>query len=349
MTSNECHGRQTIHQIRFMDVKPFTKQGSFASMNQIRSPFFLIGQVILYKSMSFLIFDHISLMTPVGDFFLSNFSNFYDFLPSHNTQMAMIKEMFKSDVKKITREEPMETPLGDGFTIYSGGALGSDSVAEFAARELGMNVEIKIPPGHPRARSVSPLTPQELDEANPYVERAAQMLHRSLYQHPTNTFKTNLLKRNFHIVREAEAVYAFGRFQSTTDLQMLKGGTGWTVQLAIELCKETGRAPMIFVYDTYHQSWFECVRQFDTDTFVFQRLYKKPYLMSQSAVVGSREIEDTTGKEIFALFERTADRVMHHRKSMQLLRKQMEACHISPLASHPNQSEANKLPSWASK
>ena len=143
---NKVHGRQTIHQIRFIDVKEPNKV-----------PFFLIGQVILYKSRAFLIFDHISLMTPVGDFFWSNFSNFYDFLPSHNTQMAMIKEMFKSDVKKITREEPMETPLGDGFTIYSGGALGSDSVAEFAARELGMNVEIKIPPGHPRARSVSPL------------------------------------------------------------------------------------------------------------------------------------------------------------------------------------------------
>ena len=262
---NKVHERQTIHQIRFIDVNEPNKV-----------PFFLIGQVILYKSMAFLIFDHISLMASVGDFCWSNFSNFSSFLSSGDTQMATIKQMFKSDVKIITREELMETPLGDGFTIYSGGALGSDSVAEFAARELGMNVEIKIPPGHPRARSVSPLTPEELDEANPYVERAAKMLNRSLYQHPTNNFKNNLLKRNFHIVREAEAVYAFGRFQSTTDLQIIKGGTGWTVQLAIELCKETGRAPMIFVYDTYHQTWFECVRQFNKETFVFQRLYKNP-------------------------------------------------------------------------
>ena len=282
----------------------------------------------------------------VGHFHWTNFSNFSSW---GNSQMPLIKQMFKADIEKITRGESMETPLGDGFTIYSGGALGTDSVAEFAARELGMNVEIKIPPEHPRARSVSPLTPQELDEANPYVERAAQRLRRFSYQHPSNTIKGNLLKRNFHIVREAEAVYAFGRFQSTTDPQMLRGGTGWTVQLAIELCKETGRAPMIYVYDMYHQAWFECVRQFDTDTFVFKRLYKKPYLMSQSAVVGSREIDDTTGKEIFALFERTADRIMHHRKSMQLLTKQMEACHMSPLTSHPNQSEATKVPSWASK
>ena len=53
--------------------------------------------------------------------------------------------------------------------------------------------------------------------------------------------------------------------------------------------------------------------------------------MTQSAVVGSRYIEDKTGKEIVALFERTADHVMAHRKSMQLLCKQMEACPISPL------------------
>ena len=81
--------------------------------------------------------------------------------------MAMIRQMFREDVKKITCDEPMETPLGGGFTIYSGGALGSDSVTEFASRELGMNLEIKIPPGHRRASTVSPLTPQELDEANP--------------------------------------------------------------------------------------------------------------------------------------------------------------------------------------
>ena len=157
--------------------------------------------------------------------------------------------------------------------------MGSDSVAEFAASELGMNLEIKIPPGHSRTRTMSPLIPRELDEANPYVERAAKMLNRPFN---SNSYKYNLLRRNFHIVREAEAVYAFGRFETTTDLQTVKGGTGWSVQLAIELCKETGRPPppppMIFVYDTYHQAWFECVRQFGKfgEAFVFHRIYKKP-------------------------------------------------------------------------
>ena len=75
----------------------------------------------------------------------------------------------------------METPLWDGFTIYSGGALGTDSVAELAARELGMNLEIKIPPDHARARTVTPLTLHDLDEANRYVERAAKMLRRPFF------------------------------------------------------------------------------------------------------------------------------------------------------------------------
>ena len=134
------------------------------------------------------------------------------------------EEMTKT-LKKLA--EGMDVPLGDGFTIYSGGALGSDSAAEFTASELGMKLEIKIPPGHARTRTISLLTPRELDEANPYVERAAKMLNRPFN---SNSYKYNLLRRNFHIVREAETVYAFGRFETTTDLQTVKGGTGWSVQ-----------------------------------------------------------------------------------------------------------------------
>ena len=169
-------------------------------------------------------------------------------------QMNMLQTLAQRTFKNISCDEPMETPVGDGFTIYSGGALGTDSVPEFAARELGMNLEIKIPPAHARARTVTPLTPYELDLANPYVERAAKMLNRSL--HFTNTYKNNLIRRNFHIVREAEAVYAFGRFETLVHPKTLKGGTGWSVQLAIELGKKTKKPPMIFVYDLYHQAWF---------------------------------------------------------------------------------------------
>ena len=261
--------------------------------------------------------------------------------------MKMLKTLAKENFKKISCDEPMELTLGDGVTIYSGGALGTDSVAEFAASELGMNIVIKIPPAHPRECTVTPLTSHELDVANPYVERAAKILARPFHFHFQNSFKNNLIRRNFHIVSEAEAVHAFGRFESIINQKTLKGGTGWSVHLATELCKETGKPPMIFVYVMYHQSWFECVRI--SDDFVFQRIYKKPYLMAESAAVGSRHIEDKTSKEIVAFFERTADRVMTHRKSMQILSKEMENLHISPLASHPNQFEANKVPSWARK
>ena len=120
-----------------------------------------------------------------------------------------------------------------------------------------MNLEIKIPPDHARGRTVTPLTPHDLDEANPYVERAAKMLRRPFFS-ATNSYKNNLLRRNFHIVREAEAVYAFGRFETLINPKTLKGGTAWSVQLAIELCKKTGKSPMIYVYDVYHQAWFEC-------------------------------------------------------------------------------------------
>ena len=81
---------------------------------------------------------------------------------------------------KLSSGQPMETPLGDGFTIYSGRALGMDSVTEFAAKELGMNMVIKIPPAHPRARAMTPLTESELDQPDPYVKSAAKILNRSI-------------------------------------------------------------------------------------------------------------------------------------------------------------------------
>ena len=171
-------------------------------------------------------------------------------------QMIMLQTLAQRQFQKISCDEPMETPLGDGFTIYSGVALGTDSVAEFAARELGMNLEIEIPPDHARARTVTPLIPHDLDLENPYVERAANL--RRPFFSATNSYKNNLLRRNFHIVREAEAMYVFGRFETLVNPKTLKGGTGWSVQLAIELWKETGKTPMIYVYDVYHKAWFEC-------------------------------------------------------------------------------------------
>lgn len=108
-------------------------------------------------------------------------------------------------------EEPMETPLGDGYTIYTGGAEGTDSVAKLCARELEMNVVLTIPPRHPRSKSVTLLRELQLSPADEFVKRAAHILGRCTAF--TNTYKANLLRRNLYILSRATVLYAFGQFE----------------------------------------------------------------------------------------------------------------------------------------
>lgn len=97
-------------------------------------------------------------------------------------------------------EGAMETPMGEDYTICTGGAEGTDSMAKQCARELAMNVVLKIPLGHPRSRNVSPLSQLQLNQADEYVKRASQVLAKTPAF--TNTSKANLLRRNVYIPPE---------------------------------------------------------------------------------------------------------------------------------------------------
>ena len=159
-------------------------------------------------------------------------------------------------------EETMETPLGDGYTIYTCGAEGTDSVAEIRARELGINVVLKIPPGHSRSKSVTLLSELQFSQADEFVKCAAQVLGSCTAF--TNTYKANLLRRNLYILSRAKVLYAFGQFEDSHNPCTLKGGTGWTVQLIMEMCKKPAEfdriPPIIFAYDMCHKAWFQLVK-----------------------------------------------------------------------------------------
>ena len=106
----------------------------------------------------------------------------------------------------------------------SGGTLGTDSIAEQCTKELGMNVVLKIPPGHPRSKTITPLSELVLSQAVTIIYRAANILGRSIAF--TNSYKGNLLRRNLFILSKAKAVYAFGLFEDPHDPHTLRGGTG---------------------------------------------------------------------------------------------------------------------------
>ena len=216
------------------------------------------------------------------------------------------------------KEEVMDIAIGDEYTLYTGGCEGVDQTAEEMGVQLGFKVHVLVGPQHPRAQTVTPLSTEELEQANPFLRGANQTLRRHLnlnsYPRP---FYIQLLQRNYHIIRQATHVYAFGELQP--DKKTAKGGTGWSVQLALDANKT------VYFYDIPSKTWHEPARfQWKGHTWVKDFHFKPlgssgwsmsplhqplqrcfPTLHKASAVVGSRRISPETVAEIKALFHRT--------------------------------------------
>ena len=214
-------------------------------------------------------------------------------------------------------EEVMDIAIGDEYTLYTGGCEGVDQTAEEMGLQLGFKVHVLVGPQHPRARTVTPLSTEKLEQANPFLRGANQTLRRHLnFSHP-RPYYMELLQRNYHIIRQATHVYAFGELQP--DKKTAKGGTGWSVQLALDANKT------VYFYDIPSKTWHEPARfQWKGHTWVKDFHFKPlgssgwsmsplhqplqrclPTLHKASAVVGSRRISPETVAEIKALFHRT--------------------------------------------
>ena len=103
-------------------------------------------------------------------------------------------------------EEPMQIDVGSGFVLYTGSAKGTDQVAEELALQFCVQVEVLIPPGHYRSRTITPLSPRVLTLANPHIEEAAEKLGKRV---PTDFHILHLIQCHYEIVRRADTVYAF--------------------------------------------------------------------------------------------------------------------------------------------
>ena len=191
-------------------------------------------------------------------------------------------------------EEPMQTDLGNGFVLCTGGTKGSDQLAEELGLQFGLQVELVIPPGHSRRWTVTPLSPRVLTLANPHIEEAAEKLGKRV---PTDFHVLQFIQRNYEIARRADTVYAFGILED--DCRRVQGGTGWTVQLALDQGKN------VFVYDIKSEAWFHSVYRFkpvegslDLDIiFVTLSDNDKPTLHQNSAVVGTRALDEKPNRK----------------------------------------------------
>ena len=140
--------------------------------------------------------------------------------------------------------EEMELAIGCGHVLYSGGDIDLDQIAEDMADQYDMQKELIVGPNHPRAKFNTPATVELMMTANEPIQKAAHILGRKV---PSHHYAFSLLQLKYHIVRKARTVFAFGVLE--LNRKEVRGGTGWGVQMALDLGKK------VFVYDYVTHTW----------------------------------------------------------------------------------------------
>ena len=165
---------------------------------------------------------------------------------------------------------------------HSGGCPGSDMEWENQSDSYNVRtIAYSFPKHIQEGKNPKILTQDELDEGWQQVLLCEKPLKRPLYKIKYNTYVKNLLCRNWFQVKNAEAIYAIGKFTSE-DRKLVDGGTGWAVQMAINNKKP------VFFFDQPTISWYEYNYTFG----VFQKIFYIPILTNNFAGIGTRQIDE---------------------------------------------------------
>jgi hypothetical protein len=175
------------------------------------------------------------------------------------------------------------------FTCYSGGAIGADTYFEEIAASYGLlvNAYSYKTKTHISKNKVE-LTESEFHEGIEHVEIANNTLQKLHYQ---RYFK--LLARNWFIIKNTKHIYAITTIKKVKGKEMVAGGTGWAVQMAIDNYRP------ITIFDQNKKEWFE----WDYELSKFLLLKTTPKITTLNfAGIGARNINHVGTKAIEDLF-----------------------------------------------
>lgn len=172
------------------------------------------------------------------------------------------------------------------FICHSGGCPGSDMFWETEGDKYGVKTIAYSFYGHKQeGKNRVILSTEELNEGFEHVLIANKTMKR--YPQGQARYIQNLLARNWFQVKNAEAVFAIGKFLGT-EKKLVSGGTGWAVQMAIDCDKPV----FVFLQDSIGGAWFRYM-----PVVGFECLWGEiPKLTQNFAGVGTRELQDS-GKE----------------------------------------------------
>lgn len=184
-----------------------------------------------------------------------------------------------------------------GYVNHSGGAKGADTEWDVIGREFGVKTI------HWRPEHLSSMSPEGRMQMVSAVKSAALALKR-----PTEFKGIELVQRNWFQVHHGLCVYAISHiiapgeidykgFVNKTEKEIVSGGTGWAVEMAIQAGKS------VFVFDLYEECWRNWMPAFNA----FFAIEGSPLISSTFAGIGSRYITDNAKLAIRKAYQRTAD------------------------------------------
>ena len=195
--------------------------------------------------------------------------------------------------------QPSTNVNPEEYTNYSGGAIGGDTVwAEFG-KEYGLGKQVDYTPA-----TLKKLTSDQLQE----VEAAYQKAVKDLGRKPLSqdTYAGGLVRRDYLQAKAADAIYAVSTliepgqkdakgYINNTNKKIVSGGTGYAVQMAINLDKT------VFVFNQADNTWW----MYDNTRGEFGVYGATPILTKNFAGIGTREINEAGKQAIRDVYANT--------------------------------------------
>ena len=184
-----------------------------------------------------------------------------------------------------------------GNVCLSGGCKGADLEWGAAAKAAGHDIIHYGFQGMNQSKSKVQfyvLNIVQLLEADSHLKKANETLKRGSFPYKSE-YTNNLLRRSYWQVKDTECVYAVAPIEiEKKAIGTVRGGTGWAVQMAINLLKP------VYVFDLVDKCWKQWMYE---DGWVDLIIHHPPKPHGIYTGIGSREITDDGREAISNVFQ----------------------------------------------
>lgn len=237
-------------------------------------------------------------ITPVPPKVFESLSDEMDNLPDELKDLLGDNPFVGLEKDIYVNDKESEISL-EGFTNYSGDAKGADKTWARIGKRLGLGKQVNY-----ITNTYDRLSPEQKDEVEKAYLSAVDALGRKAF--PASDFRGKLVRRDYLQAKAADAVFAVsrivnpgektpnGKFTVRSKTQSVDGGTGYAVQMAIEMGKP------VYVFNQLDNTW----NKWNHETKSFE-ITDTPTLTSKFAGIGTRELTKEGEKAIEDVYKKT--------------------------------------------